>query len=269
MELKESEQSYKKFKIMVFANSYEDVTRAQSYASLEFPNTYYLAYRDLPRILKAYANGNKALDFGCGAGRSTRFLEKHGFVSVGVDISEEMILQAKLIDPKGNYRLVKEADFSGFESEQFDVVVCVFTFDNIPTETAKEKNLKALKALLKEDGKIILLVSNPEIYTHEWASFSTRDFPENWKAKSGDKVQIIMTDVPDRRPVEDVVCSGATYRKIFKSVGLDVEIQHQPLGNFSEGINWLNEIRIAPWSIYVLTPLKQSLFYKYKYIHRL
>jgi len=33
----------------------------------------------------------------------------------------------------------------------------------------------------------VLIVSRPEIYTYEWASFSTKDFPENRQAKSGTK----------------------------------------------------------------------------------
>ena len=36
---------------MDFANVYEDTRRAAAYANLEFPGTYYLAYRDLPDII--------------------------------------------------------------------------------------------------------------------------------------------------------------------------------------------------------------------------
>ena len=61
---------------MQVTNLYEDARRTQAYARLEFPGTYYLAYRDLPAILIEHVKGRKALDFGCGAGRSTRFLRK-------------------------------------------------------------------------------------------------------------------------------------------------------------------------------------------------
>ena len=61
-----------------FSNVYEDAKRADSYAKLEFPNTYYLAYRDLPAIIAEHVTGKTAVDFGCGAGRSTRFLAKMG-----------------------------------------------------------------------------------------------------------------------------------------------------------------------------------------------
>ena len=59
---------------MGFENAYEDSDRADAYSRLEFPGTYYLAFRDLPELIADYISGSNALDFGCGAGRSTRFL---------------------------------------------------------------------------------------------------------------------------------------------------------------------------------------------------
>jgi len=58
-----------------FENSWDNQTRAESYSKLEFPNTYYLAYRDLPEIIGKQATLKRAIDFGCGTGRSTRFLK--------------------------------------------------------------------------------------------------------------------------------------------------------------------------------------------------
>jgi hypothetical protein len=68
-----------KGKSLTFANCYEDDTRAEAYATLEFKNTYHLAYRDIPAILSAHVRGRKSVDFGCGTGRSTRFLRRLGF----------------------------------------------------------------------------------------------------------------------------------------------------------------------------------------------
>ncbi len=54
-----------------FGNVYEDDERARAYATLQFPGTYYLGFRDLPALIRRYNHGRRALDFGCGTGRST------------------------------------------------------------------------------------------------------------------------------------------------------------------------------------------------------
>jgi len=234
-----------------FRNVYEDSVRADAYSRLEFPGTYYLAYRDLPTILHAHVTSRRALDFGCGAGRSTRFLKRIGFDAIGVDISADMIRKAREADPEGDYRLVQTAAIEGLAENSCDVVLSAFAFDNVPQEK-KAPYLRNLVRLLSPCGRIVNLVSNPEIYTHEWASFSTRDFPENRKAKCGDVVRIVMTDVTDMRPVEDVVCSKASYLKLYEEAGLEVVASYEPLGREDEPIAWVNETRIAPWRIDVL-----------------
>lgn len=237
---------------MAFSNSYEDAKRAEAYSKLEFPGTYYLAYRDLPQIIFEHCSGRKAIDFGCGTGRSTRFLGKLEFDVVGVDISEDMLRKAKELDPEGNYRLIREYDLSQFKQGVYDLTLSVFTFDNVPTLEKKVRNIKEIGKLLRPDGKIINVVSSPEIYTHEWASFSTQDFPENKYAKSGDKVRIIQTDIEDKRPVEDVAWTNEYYQMTFEKACLELVRTYEPLATDTEPFKWVNEKKIAPWVIYVL-----------------
>ena len=237
---------------MEISNSYEDARRAEAYAKLEFPGTYYLAYRDLPGIIFEHIKGNKALDFGCGTGRSTRFLQKCGFDTIGIDISVDMIKKAKEIDPDGEYYLVGDGDFSRFKSDTCDLVLSVFTLDNIPTMEKKVRIFQEIGRILKREGALVNLVSSPEIYLNEWTSFSTKDYPENRFAKSGDKVKVIITDIGDKRPVEDIVWTDESYREVYSKAGLELVKTHKPLAKESEPYNWVNETRIAPWVIYVL-----------------
>jgi len=241
-----------------FSNVYEDAKRAEAYARLEFPGTYYLAYRDLPNIIFKHVTGKRALDFGCGTGRSTRFLTRLGLDAVGVDISGDMVAKAKQIDSEGDYRVVKDGDLSQFHDETFDLVLSVFTFDNVPTLDKKVRNFSEISRVLKMTGRVVSLVSSPEIYMHEWASFSTKDFPDNRKARSGDRVKIIMTDVEDSRPVEDVVWSDEAYREVYSKTELHVIETRKPLAKESEPYKWVNETRIAPWVIYVLGKANES-----------
>jgi len=237
---------------MEFNNVYDDAHRAEAYARLEFPGTYYLAYRDLPEIISEHVKGNSALDFGCGTGRSTRFLGNLGFDAIGIDISDDMLKQARARDQGGDYRLVEDGVLDGLENGAFDLVLSVFTFDNIPTQKKKVVVFGELGNLLSSQGRIVSVVSAPEIYTHEWASFTTRDFPENRTARSGDKVRIIMTDVEDQRPVEDILWADDAYREVYREAGLEVVKMYKPLAKQSEPYEWVNETRIAPWVIYVL-----------------
>lgn len=237
-----------------FSNTYNDATRAEAYDGLEFPATYYLAFRDLPAIIAEHARGRKALDFGCGAGRSTRFLRKLGFDTVGVDISEAMLSRARERDPGGDYRLVPDGDVGSLEPAAYDLVLAAFPFDNIPTMEKKVALFRGLRRALKRDGIIVNLVSSPEIYIHEWTSFSTKDFPENRIAKSGDTVRVVMLDVNDRRPVEDILWSDDDYHQVYRQSGLKVLGTFRPLGKPTEPFAWVSETTIAPWVIYVLGP---------------
>ena len=240
---------------MGFRNAYEDELLAEAYSRLEFPATYYLAYRDLPRIFAEHVRGRHALDFGCGAGRSTRFVRACGFDVIGVDVAANMLRQAKAIDPDGDYRLMSGLDFSPVEGRSFDLILSAFTFDNVPTMSNKVAMFEALARLLRPDGSIVNLVSSPEIYMHEWASFSTVDFPENRDARTGDVVRIINAAIEDRRPVEDILWRDEAWRDVFARAGLTIVETHAPLATEDEPYPWVNETRVAPWVIYVLKRL--------------
>jgi hypothetical protein len=109
-----------------------------------------------------------------------------------------------------------------------------------------------LTALLNKHGTFINLVSSPEMYINEWASFTTKDFPENKYAKTGDIVKIITTEFADKRPCNDIFCTDTDYKKIYLKVGLQIIITTKTLATGEEPYSWINETTIAPWTIYVL-----------------
>ena len=235
-----------------FNNVYQDEVLAKAYSDLAFPGTYYLAFRDIPDILKRHVEGTVALDFGCGTGRSTRFLRDLGYDVVGVDISEAMLREAVERDPAGRYLRVPDGDLSCLSAGRFDLVFCAFTFDNIPNQSKRVRLFRQLGDLLKPQGRLINLVSSPEIYLNEWVSFTTQSFPENRDANSGGRVRIVMLDVSDRRPIEDVLWTDMDYRATYSSAGLALLETHQPLGLPTDPYEWVSEATTAPWTIYVL-----------------
>lgn len=234
----------------VFSNCYTDPARAEAYSKLDFGGTYSLAFRDLPALFQEHVRGTHAVDFGCGTGRSTRFLRQCGFETTGIDVSEQMIAKAREIDPAGDYRLMADGDFSLLEPNSADLVLCAFPFDNIAGEK-KTTLLRGLRGLLKPEGRLLNIVSSREIYLHEWATFSTRDFPENESAKSGDVVRIITKDYEDSRPVEDILWTDESYLEVYEAAGLRPIASHRPLARGDEPYAWISETTIAPWVIWV------------------
>lgn len=241
---------------MVLQNTYEDSRRASAYDELELGGTYDLVFRNLPALLKQYVKGGQVLDFGCGTGRSARFLQSLGFTTTGIDISAEMVEIAGRHDPGGDYRVIEDGDFSSLPRAGFDLVQSAFAFDNISGVERRTALFKGLRELLTDDGILVNIVSTPEIYTNEWVTFSTRDFPENHDARSGDVVKIITTDYSDARPVEDVLWTHEDYQQLFNDSGLEVVILEQPLAVGDEGVEWKSETDIAPWSIYLLRKIE-------------
>ena len=235
-----------------FENSWGNPERAKAYAALEFPNTYYLAYRDLPEIIARHVKGTRGVDFGCGAGRSTRFLKSLGYDMIGIDIAEDMLAQARSHDPDGDYRLVRDGEYAMLGNGTFDIVQSIFTFDNIPGWENRAMILRALAALLSPSGSLVMLDSTTDLYVNESASFSTGVFPENSTAKTGDIVRVIMNDVEDRRPVEDIFWTEADYLRLFEQAGLDLVASYHPLGKKDEPFSWKMETEKAPWVIFVL-----------------
>ena len=129
-----------------FGNVYEHWEWARAYATLEFPGTYYLPFRDLPALIRRYDHGSRALDFGCGTGRSTRLLRNLGLNVIRVDISQAMLDQARALDPSGEYHRVP-GDITGeFAPGSFYIILAAVTFDNMPTE-AKAEALSGLRTL--------------------------------------------------------------------------------------------------------------------------
>jgi len=240
---------------MTFHNTYEDQRRAAAYDELEFGGTYHLAFRDLPDLLRTHVAGTRAVDFGCGTGRTARYLRRLGFDVVGIDISTEMVAVAKEHDPAGDYRVIADGDYSSLEAGGYDLVLSAFTFDNIPGHEHKVQLFKGLRELLVPGGRLLNIVSTPEIYTHEWVTFSTRDYPENRKAECGDVVRIVTTQYSDGRPVEDIIWPDVDYRRVYREAGLKPLVYERPLAYGDEQIDWISETAVAPWAIYVLAGL--------------
>jgi 2-polyprenyl-3-methyl-5-hydroxy-6-metoxy-1,4-benzoquinol methylase len=62
-----------------------------------------IPYRIYELIDHYFIKGGATADIGCGIGRDTHWLNQHGFPSIGIDASEEMLNQARSLYPNDNF----------------------------------------------------------------------------------------------------------------------------------------------------------------------
>lgn len=237
-----------------FRNAYADTDRARAYADLGFAGTYRLAFRDIPGLLARHVSGTAALDFGCGAGRSSRFLQALGFTVTGVDISPAMLAEARARDPQGRYLLIPDGDLSPLGGARFDLVFCAYPFDNIPGLEHRRRLFRQFAERLAAAGRVVNLVSAPALYHHDWLSFTATEFPENRRATSGDRVRVTIRDGADQRPVDDLYWTAEDYQALYAAAGLQLLDTHRPLGLPEEPEPWATELTVSPWVIDVAGP---------------
>lgn len=223
---------------------------AGAFADLEMQGTQYLAFRDIPTLITEYASSvASVLDYGCGAGRSTRFLKRLGYDAVGVDISQDMLKQARSKDETGEYRCVPSGRLP-FEDSAFDLIFASYVILEVSRIEEIENILKELKRVLRKDGIILLVTSSTEATEGTWVSLSYA-FPENDKSlQSGDTVKLLIQGIDV--VLYDYFWTEEDYIGAAQRAGLDLAKLHKPLGLPDEGIEWHDETKMSPIAIYVL-----------------
>src|SRR5947207_14085653 len=106
--------------------------------------------------MRRYDHGSRALDFGCGTVRWTRLLRNLGLNVIRVDISQAMLVQARALDPSGEYHRVR-GDLTGeFAPGSFCIIFAAVRFDNMTTEETAEE-VSRPRTLVRA-GRCVLLV---------------------------------------------------------------------------------------------------------------
>ena len=165
---------------------------AHKYAQFGIEGTSWLAFRDTPEFIKKYVKGKKTLDLGCGAGRSTRFLQSLGLDVIGTDISSEYLDQANSLDCNSHYVLMKKGMIPCVDNT-YDFVFSSFVLLMEPSKKDLTNTLKEVNRVLKQDGIFIAVTGSEEMHSVDkhWISYET-DFSENKNPKSGDRLRLFI-----------------------------------------------------------------------------
>jgi SAM-dependent methyltransferase len=100
----------------------------------------------------------RALDFGCGIGRLTRFLSTHFVDCYGVDISESMVAKANEINKtcvNCRFLHIVENDLRQFNDRYFDFVISRHVLQHLPGRRVIRRYIGELVRVLKPGGLLV------------------------------------------------------------------------------------------------------------------
>lgn len=230
---------------------------SEQYSNLQIEDSYFLAFRAAAELLKKYnSSGNRLLDFGCGAGRSTRFLRSLGFETISADISQDMLQQAQQLDP-GNQESYYWLDSENlpFLAQSFDVIFQSFVLLEYSSTDKMINTFVEFNRVLDDNGIVVVATGSEDYYRYNWASFevgeadkSNPNEPQNLESGCTVKISIKGTDIV----LLDYFWTDEDYRQTFQKSGFNVVEMVQPLAQGDESFDWVNEREFPCWTIYVL-----------------
>lgn len=125
----------------------------------DFSNTRQSFWNDSLFLLEYIKKNEKLLDLGCGNGRLYKRLQSLSVDYTGIDISEELIEEARKKNPGVNFLIGSATDLP-FKDNQFDKIISIAVLHHIPSYELRIKFMEEVKRVLKKDGTMILTVWN-------------------------------------------------------------------------------------------------------------
>lgn len=109
------------------------------------------AYELLSPVYRSMEKG-AVLEVGVGMGRVMQHVAELFDVSVGVDVSGEMLKKASKILPDTRLIKVSGKTLEMLEDDAFDLVYCVYVLDHIPKKIWIDSLLKEMHRVVKPEG---------------------------------------------------------------------------------------------------------------------
>jgi SAM-dependent methyltransferase len=234
-----------------------DTGEANKYSkiSLAGEGTLFLAFRDFGELIHTHLPNRsfdeiKTIDYGCGAGRSTRYLKHLGVKEVdGFDISHEMLAEAKFFDPCGHYEKIQSGSVPMADAT-YDLALLSFVTVAIENKSELLHIFQELSRTLQKNGMVFSLALSEAFWNpvHHWVTYK-QDYSENYNPVSGQKSRLTITSI--NLELTDTFWLESDIIDCAQRAGLSYVKKHHSLGKPEDGISWKDETFCAPYTILI------------------
>lgn len=191
-------------------------------------------------------NGKSVLDYGCGTGTFSRFLQSKKASVTGVDVSENMIEVAKSnSSDKIAYYPISSGGLDFIPDNMFDFVVSNFVLCTVPSRREISMILDQIYRVLKKGGLFVFMNSNwDKSNGKEFISFKL-DYCNDLVA--GHPVTAIIKSDPPIM-LHDYFWPIAEYRKLLQESGFRINAMREKIAE-GDDVRWLDEREFPPYYV--------------------
>lgn len=191
-------------------------------------------------------NGKSVLDYGCGTGTFSRFLQSKKASVTGVDVSENMIEVAKSnSSDKIVFHTISDGGLDFLDDNMFDFVVSNFVLCTVPSRQEISMILDQIYRVLKKGGLFVFMNSN-------WDKSNGKEFISFKLEYCNDLVAghpvtaIIKSDPPIM--LHDYFWSIEDYRKMLLRSGFRINAMREKIAE-GDDVRWLDEREFPPYYV--------------------
>jgi SAM-dependent methyltransferase len=219
-----------------------DVVRKQfGAAAADYANTaVHISGPDLDALLEAGAfDGTESvLDLGCGAGHTTLAVARSARHVTGIDVTEEMLTEAK--EQAARLRVANVEFLDGdacevpFDDASFDAVTCRFAAHHFPD---MERSVREAARVLRPGGKYLLVDSLA---------------PEDPGLDTFVNMVEYLRDASHVRNLR-----ASEWRRLFEAAGLEAQVVYRA-GLALDGADWVKRMRTPPSRVAMIRELFET-----------
>ncbi len=127
---------------------------------------------------------NKIIDIGCGEGWLTRKITAMGKKAVGIDVTEQLLVNARKKGSESYYCMSYDDIIEGEQIPNGPYNIAVFNFCLYQNKGLAEL-LKATKCLLSDNGSIVIQTLHPYFLFKNGLAYKSQVVNDSWKGLPG------------------------------------------------------------------------------------
>ena len=146
----------------------------------EFNNTRWIPWPCTQKFLDKIQSGSFGCEAGCGNGRN--ILYRKDLTMLGFDFCDNF---CKIVNSKGGEVIQSDIRNAPFRNNLFDFVISIAVIHHLDSFEKRLKSILEMTRILKQGGKLLILVWAYEQEKNSRRKFKTQDEMVSWHAKTG------------------------------------------------------------------------------------